>query len=140
VNESISRKSELHGLSILTRPHHRVLICPATLDNRRHPRHDGLVLRLVVSPRCEERLLAAETFLCAVPADAEVLLVGPSRGAALDLAARIGAKRGITFGIHRLTLGRLAARLAATNLAKRGLTPASPRMLSLMDNSNTSRP
>ena len=123
---SISRKSELNGLSIITRPHHRVLICPATLDNCRHPRHDGLVLRLVVSPRCEERLMAAETFLCAAPADAEVLLVGPSRGAALDLAARIGAKRGITFGIHRLTLGRLAARLAATNLAKRGLTPASP--------------
>lgn len=83
------------------------------------------MLRLVVSPSSEERLSAAETFLCAASADAEVLLVGPSRGAALDLAARVGAKRGVTFGIHRLTLGRLAARLAATNLAKRGLTPAS---------------
>ncbi len=97
-----------------------------TLDNGLHPRHDGLVLRLVVSPRSEERLSAAETFLCAAPAHAEVFLVGASRGAALDLAARIGAKRGVTFGIHRLTLSRLAARLAAVDLAKRGLAPASP--------------
>lgn len=84
------------------------------------------MLRLVVSPRSEERLSAAETFLCTAPADAEVLLIGASRGAALDFAARVSAKRGVTFGIHRLTLGRLAARLAAIDLAKRGLTPASP--------------
>jgi len=84
------------------------------------------VLRLVVSPRSEERLSAAETFLFESPADAEVLLVGASRGAALDLAARVGAKRGATFGLFRLTLGRIAARLAAIDLAKRGLVPASP--------------
>ncbi len=84
------------------------------------------MLRLVVSPRSEERLSAAEMFLCEAPADAEVLLIGPSRGAALDLAARVGAKRGATFGLFRLTLARLAARLAAINLAKRGLAPASP--------------
>jgi len=84
------------------------------------------VLRLVVSPRSEERLSAAETFLFEAPRDAEVLLVGASRGAALDLAARVGAKRGATFGVHRLTLGRFAARLAAIDLAKRGLAPASP--------------
>lgn len=84
------------------------------------------MLRLVVSPRSEERLTAAETFLFEAPPHAEVLLVGASRGAALDLAARIGAKRGATFGIHRLTLGRLAARLAAIDLAKRNLVPASP--------------
>ena len=84
------------------------------------------MLRLIVSPRSEERLSAAETFLCAAPAHAEVLLLGASRGAALDLAARVGATRGVTFGIHRLTLGRLAARLAAVDLAKRGLAPASP--------------
>jgi len=83
------------------------------------------VLRLVVSPRSSERLLAAEAFLCAAPTDAEVLLVSASRGSALDLAARVGAKQGATFGIHRLTLGRLAARLAAIDLAKRGLAPAS---------------
>jgi superfamily I DNA/RNA helicase/CRISPR/Cas system-associated exonuclease Cas4 (RecB family) len=38
----------------------------------------------------------------------------------------VGAKRGATFGLHRLTLGRIAARLAAMDLAKRGVTPASP--------------
>ncbi|MBK9260887.1 MAG: PD-(D/E)XK nuclease family protein [Polyangiaceae bacterium] len=84
------------------------------------------MLRLVVSPRSEERLSAAEAFLCEAPSDTEVLLVGASRGAALDLAARVGAKRGATFGLHRLTLGRLAARLAAIDLAKRGIAPASP--------------
>ena len=84
------------------------------------------MLRLVVSPRNEARLSAAETFLVEAPSDTEVLLVGASRGAALDLAARVGAKRGATFGLHRLTLSRLAARLAALDLAKRGLVPATP--------------
>ena len=84
------------------------------------------MLRLVVSPRSEERLSAAEAFLFDAPPDAEVLLVGASRGAALDLAARVGAQRRATFGVHRLTLARLAARLAAIDLAKRGLAPASP--------------
>lgn len=83
------------------------------------------MLRLVVSPRSSERLWAAEDFLCAAPTDAEVLLLAASRGAALDLAAHVGAKQGATFGIHRLTLGRLASRLAAIELAKRQLAPAS---------------
>jgi len=81
---------------------------------------------LVVSPRNPQRLSAAEAFLCEAPRDTEVLLVGASRGAALDLAARVCATRGATFGLHRLTLGRLAARLATIDLAKRGVAPASP--------------
>ena len=97
-----------------------------TLDKTSPHRHDGHVLRLVVSPRNPQRLSAAEAFLCEAPRDTEVLLVGASRGAAVDLAARVCATRGATFGLHRLTLGRLAARLATIDLAKRGVAPASP--------------
>ena len=84
------------------------------------------MLRLLVSPRSEERLRAAEVFLGEGNADAVALLVGPSRGAALDLAARVGSSRGAIFGLHRLTLGQLAARLAAPELARRRLAPATP--------------
>ncbi|HVK69561.1 MAG TPA: PD-(D/E)XK nuclease family protein, partial [Polyangium sp.] len=79
-----------------------------------------------MSPRSEERLRAAEVFLGEGNADAVALLVGPSRGAALDLAARVGSSRGAIFGLHRLTLGQLAARLAAPELARRRLAPATP--------------
>ncbi len=84
------------------------------------------MLRLLVSPRSESRLSAAEVFLGEGRASAVALLVGPSRGAALDLAARVGSSRGAIFGLHRLTLGQLAARLAAPELARRRLAPATP--------------
>jgi len=82
------------------------------------------VLRFFVSPRSEERLSAAEAFLGEGTRDAVALIVGPSRGAALDLAARVGSKRGAIFGLHRMTLGQLASRLAAPELARRRLAPA----------------
>jgi hypothetical protein len=84
------------------------------------------VLRLLVSPRSAERLAAAETFLTEGPRDRERMLVAPSRGAALDLAARIGAASGVLFGLYRTTLDHLAAQLAGPELARRRLAPATP--------------
>src|SRR5207244_4210426 len=54
----------------------------------------------------------------------EVLIVGASREAADDLARRITAARGVTFGLYRASLTQLAARFAATELARLGAAPA----------------
>lgn len=80
--------------------------------------------RLVVSAASALRLDAATTFLASLRIGTEVLLVGASRAAADDLARAIGAAAGATFGLHRLSLSQLAARLAAPALADRGLAPA----------------
>ena len=54
----------------------------------------------------------------------EVLIIGASREAADDLARRITAARGAIFGLHRASLTQLAVRLAAAELARRGVAPA----------------
>ena len=87
------------------------------------------MLRLFVSPRSAERLEAAEAFLGAGIGGEEVLLVGPSRGAVLDLGAAVGMKRAAMFGLSKLTLGQLAGRLATPELAARGLVPAAKTSL-----------
>ncbi|WP_136921575.1 PD-(D/E)XK nuclease family protein [Polyangium aurulentum] len=84
------------------------------------------MLRLLVSPRSAERISAAEAFLGEGSRGAEALILAPSRGAALDLASRVGVARGANFGLHRTTLGELAERLAAPELARRRLAPATP--------------
>jgi ATP-dependent helicase/nuclease subunit B len=69
------------------------------------------------------RLEAVREFLQHVgPAD-EVLLVGATRGAVDDFARDLSFSRGVTFGIHRLSLTQVAARLALGDLAARGRTP-----------------
>src|SRR5262249_34547642 len=60
-----------------------------------------------------------------VPADAEVLLLGPPWEAADDLARAGAAAAGARFGTTRMTLDRLAARLATPALASTGRAPAS---------------
>jgi 5,10-methylene-tetrahydrofolate dehydrogenase/methenyl tetrahydrofolate cyclohydrolase len=60
----------------------------------------------------------------AVPAATEVLIVGATRDAADDLARRVTAARGATFGLHRASLTQLAARLAAAEMARLGVAPA----------------
>ncbi|HEY3099037.1 MAG TPA: PD-(D/E)XK nuclease family protein [Methylomirabilota bacterium] len=76
------------------------------------------------SPSAAERLTAAGAFLERVPAATELLVVGATRDAADDVARRVTAARGATFGLHRVSLTQLAVRLAAAELARLGVAPA----------------
>ena len=71
-----------------------------------------------------ERLRAAGAFVERFPAATEVLIVGATREAADDLARRITAARGVSFGLHRASLMQITARFAATELARLGAAPA----------------
>jgi ATP-dependent helicase/nuclease subunit B len=79
---------------------------------------------IVSSPRASERIRAAAAFLEALPVGTEALVIAASREAADDLVRGISLGRGATFGIHRLTLNRLAGLLASDHLNERGLAPA----------------
>ena len=70
------------------------------------------------------RLGAAHRFLDTLSPATEALLVGASRDAVDDFARELSARRGATFGLHRFSLRQLAARVASTRLAQRGLAPA----------------
>ena len=70
------------------------------------------------------RVAAAHRFLDTVSPATEALLVGASRDAVDDFARELSARRGATFGLHRFSLRQLAARVASTQLARRGLAPA----------------
>jgi len=80
------------------------------------------VPRLVVAPDAATRLAVAAEWLAAQPLDAEVLIVGPTWEACDDLVR--GAAARARFGTVRLTLDRLAARLAALVLAADERVPA----------------
>src|SRR5690348_5155769 len=86
-------------------------------------------LRVLVAPGAAARLDAARALVRSLPSSTEVAVVGASRGAVDDFVASLSrGPAGIvraTFGLHRLTLAGLAARLAVTDLARRGLTPSS---------------
>ena len=80
------------------------------------------MIHLLVSSKSEMRLRAAAEFVHRYPAGSELTLIGPSRDA-IDDFARLNARAG-TFGWHRFTLPQLAKRLAAAELASRGLARA----------------
>ncbi len=89
-------------------------------------------VRLLVAPDAATRLAAAREWLDALPADADALVVAPTWEACDDLARETmvargaraaAAERGARIGLVRLTLDRLAVRLAARALARRGLVP-----------------
>jgi CRISPR/Cas system-associated exonuclease Cas4 (RecB family) len=79
---------------------------------------------LVTSPIAEQRLARAEAWLSARPRGEEVLVVGASHEAATDLTRRVARQGGASFGWYRATLGRVAAALAAPELAARGIAAA----------------
>ncbi len=83
------------------------------------------MIQVVESASGAERIEAARAFLAALPAAAEVVVVGASRDAAEDLVRRVTATSGATFGIHRTSLTQLAARVAAAELARLGSAPTS---------------
>jgi RecB family exonuclease len=84
---------------------------------------------LVVSSSTAARLEAARRWLGAMPRDTEVLVLAPHAHAADELVRAVVTESGSRFGVQRLTPNRLAARLAAPELARRGI--ASGTSLSL---------
>jgi CRISPR/Cas system-associated exonuclease Cas4 (RecB family) len=92
-------------------------------------------MRVVLSSSAAVRLDAARRFILdASPGssgtpgnnDTEFLIVAASRAAADDFARGVARARGATFGMHRLSLTQLAARLAAPLLARDRLSPTTP--------------
>lgn len=81
-------------------------------------------MRLLIGPDSAARLAAAARWLDTYPSDAELLLLAPTPEAADDFV-RMNCGEGARFGLARMTLERLALRLAAPILAGRGLVPAS---------------
>jgi ATP-dependent helicase/nuclease subunit B len=82
------------------------------------------MLRACVSASAAERLTVARELVASCAPASRVLIVGPSRGAADDLARQVAGARRATFGIERLSLTQLAARTAMLALAARGLAPS----------------
>ena len=82
------------------------------------------MMETFASSSAAERLAAAGAFLERVPPATEVLIVAGTRDAADDLARRVTAARGATFGLHRASLMQLAVRLAAAEMARLGVAPA----------------
>jgi ATP-dependent helicase/nuclease subunit B len=80
------------------------------------------MIRVLESNSSEIRLQAARDFAQKFPPATELILVGPSRDA-IDDFARASAPQA-SFGWHRFTLPQLAKRLAAPELAARGLARA----------------
>ena len=80
--------------------------------------------KIIVAPRAAERIEAARGWLRALRSDAEALVIAPSREAADDLVRALAAGGGALFGLHRLTLNRLAGLLAQPELLEAGLAPA----------------
>jgi len=78
-----------------------------------------------VTPDAGSRLAAAAAWLAERPRDAEVLIVGPNWEACDDFARQAVVRDGARFGVVRLTLDRLAARLAAHELAAADAAPTS---------------
>jgi RecB family exonuclease len=76
------------------------------------------------SSAAADRVVAAARFIDGFPGATEVLILGASREAADDLARRLAAARGATFGLHRASLTQLAVRCATADLATRGAAPA----------------
>jgi CRISPR/Cas system-associated exonuclease Cas4 (RecB family) len=80
-------------------------------------------IRAVRSGSARVRLDAVRSFLESLNPGVEVLIVGATRGAADDCARAIAAARGVSFGLHRLSLLQAAARLAMPALAAHARTP-----------------
>ncbi|MXY23443.1 MAG: PD-(D/E)XK nuclease family protein [Acidobacteria bacterium] len=86
-------------------------------------------ITILTGPAAGARLDAAADYLRRNLQDStapEVLLVGQTREAADELARGLALEAGATFGLHRFGVRQLAWRVAAVELARRGLAPASP--------------
>lgn len=82
------------------------------------------IAEIIVSPRATDRVEGARRWLRALPSDAQALIIGPNREATDDVVRAIADGSRALFGLHRLTLDRLAGMLAQERLLKGGLAPA----------------
>jgi ATP-dependent helicase/nuclease subunit B len=82
------------------------------------------MLEAVQSSSAAERVAVAGAFLERVPPATEVLIIAATRDAADDVARRVTAARGATFGLHRASVMQIAVRLAAAEMARLGVAPA----------------
>jgi len=82
------------------------------------------MLRVLESGSASDRLDEASQFLLALPPETEAIVVGSSRESADDLVRRVSKEVIATFGLHRFSLMQLAMRLAAVEMARRGLAPS----------------
>ena len=82
------------------------------------------IIRIFQSPAARHRLAAAAQFVASFTPSSELLLVGASREAVDDFARELAGRQRATFGIHRFSLTELASRLAAMELARLGVAPA----------------
>ncbi|HLG17765.1 MAG TPA: PD-(D/E)XK nuclease family protein [Blastocatellia bacterium] len=87
--------------------------------------HPSPQRRLLMSSDAATRLDAAAEWLSAHPRDAEILVLSSTREAGDDLLRTAALASGARFGLTRLTLDMLAARLAAPVLASNGGAPVS---------------
>jgi ATP-dependent helicase/nuclease subunit B len=86
---------------------------------------DAAAPALFVSARARDRIEPVVDWLAARPRSEEMLVVGPTREVADELARRVArARGGASFGIARTTLARLTIDLAEPALARHGLVPA----------------
>src|SRR5512144_3363304 len=81
--------------------------------------------RAIRSTSAQLRLREAKAFLDSLDPATEVLVVSAARGAADDFARNLALERGATVGLHRFSLGQLAAKIAAQPLAVHGIGPSS---------------
>lgn len=83
-------------------------------------------LRAIVSPSASTRRAAAESWLGAHDADRELVVVGATYDAAVEVTRDVVASRGASFGWKRCTLLRLAGELAMPTLVGDGIAPIAP--------------
>jgi RecB family exonuclease len=82
------------------------------------------MMPLFVSASASHRLSAAHRWASRYPADAELIVLAHSREAGDEFIRALAAASGARFGVTRMTLDQLAARLASPALARRELAPA----------------
>ncbi len=90
----------------------------------RRGRREAGTRRLLLAAGAATRLEAASRWLAARPPQAEVLVVAPTWEACDELVRAELGGAGARFGIVRMTLERLAARLATPALVRAGRVPA----------------
>jgi ATP-dependent helicase/nuclease subunit B len=82
------------------------------------------MLKVLISSAASDRLSAAAQFLSGFPRS-EMLVIGGTRATADDFVRHYARLQGATFGIHRLSMVQLAARISALRLAANGGVPCS---------------
>ncbi len=83
-----------------------------------------MAFRICISSLAADRLTVVRDLLLARAQGNQTLLVGPSRGAADDLARDVAARLPATLGLQRFSLTQFAARNAIVALAQEGHTPS----------------